>query len=194
MSCQSHRATLARLPVIPLATRSQHVVFDYDQVVGPHRSYRPSGPWLPRGKPRTRHMSICLQLSGARSVDNGGVSSIYRVLFYTLCIYRVLYYILYIYRAFYYILYIYRVLYYILYIYRVLHYILYIYRILYQILYIYRVLCYILYIYRVLYYTLFIYHVLYYILYICRVLCWCRVSKYSKCSTTLNGICVISHV
>ena len=60
------------MPVIPLATRSQHVDFAYDQVVRPHRSYRPSGG-LPRGKPRTRHMWICLQLSGARGVDNGGV-------------------------------------------------------------------------------------------------------------------------
>ena len=60
------------MPVIPPATRSQHVDFAYDQVVRPHRSYRPSGG-LPRGKPRTRHMWICLQLSGARGVDNGGV-------------------------------------------------------------------------------------------------------------------------
>ena len=60
------------MPVIPLETRSQHVDFAYDQVVRPHRSYRPSGG-LPKGKPRTRHMWICLQLSGARGVDNGGV-------------------------------------------------------------------------------------------------------------------------
>ena len=60
------------MPVIPLATRSQHVDFAYEQVVRPHRSYRPSGG-LPRGKPRTRHMWICLQLSGARGVDNGDV-------------------------------------------------------------------------------------------------------------------------
>ena len=60
------------MPVIALATRSQHVDFAYDQVVRPHRSYRPSGG-LPRGKPRTRHMWICLQLSGASVVDNGGV-------------------------------------------------------------------------------------------------------------------------
>ena len=66
---------LARLPVIPLATRSQHVVFAYDQVVRPHRSYRPSGG-LPGGKPRTRYMWICLQLSGARGVDNGGVRAV----------------------------------------------------------------------------------------------------------------------
>ena len=64
------------MPVIPLATRSQHVDFAYDQVVRPHRSYRPSGG-LPRGKPRTRHMWICLQLSGARGVDNGGVKGMY---------------------------------------------------------------------------------------------------------------------
>ena len=57
------------MPVIPLATRSQHVDFAYDQVVRPHRIYRPSGG-LPRGKPRTRHMWICLQLSGDRGVDN----------------------------------------------------------------------------------------------------------------------------
>ena len=63
------------MPVIPPTTRSQHVDFPYDQVVGPHRSYRPSGG-LPRGKPRTRHMWICLQLSGARGVDNGGVKGI----------------------------------------------------------------------------------------------------------------------
>ena len=62
-----------RMPVIPQATRSQHVDFAYDQVVRPHRSYRPS-VGLSRGKPRTRHMWICLQLSGARGVDNGGVN------------------------------------------------------------------------------------------------------------------------
>ena len=50
----------------------KHVVFAYDQVVRPHRSHRPSGG-LPIGKPRTRHMWICLQLSGASGVDNGGV-------------------------------------------------------------------------------------------------------------------------
>ena len=70
-----YRATPARMSVIPLKTRSQHVDFVYDQVVRPHRSYRPSGG-IPRGKPRTRHMWICLQLSGARSVDNGGVKGI----------------------------------------------------------------------------------------------------------------------
>ena len=48
----------------------------YDQVVRPHRSHRPSGG-LPRGKPWTRHMWICLQLSGARGVNNGGVKGIY---------------------------------------------------------------------------------------------------------------------
>ena len=66
------KAIEPHMPVIPLATRSQHVDFVYDQVVRPHRSYRPSGG-LPRGKPRTRHMWICLQMSGARGVDNGGV-------------------------------------------------------------------------------------------------------------------------
>ena len=71
-AAKGYRATPARMPVIPLATRSQHVDFAYDQVVRPHRSYHPSGG-LPRGKPRTRHMWICLQLSGARGVDNGGV-------------------------------------------------------------------------------------------------------------------------
>ena len=60
------------MPVIPPTTRSQHVDFAYDQVVRPHHSYRHSGG-LPRGKPRTRHMWICLQLSGARGVDNGGM-------------------------------------------------------------------------------------------------------------------------
>ena len=68
------------LPVcqLPLASRSQHVIFTYDQVVRPHRSYRPSGG-LPRGKPRTRHMWICPQLSGARGVDNGGVRASYDI-------------------------------------------------------------------------------------------------------------------
>ena len=66
------KAIEPHLPDIPLATRSQHVIFAYDQVVRPHRSYRPSGG-LPRGKPRTCHMWICPQLSGARGVDNGGV-------------------------------------------------------------------------------------------------------------------------
>ena len=32
-----------------------------------------------QGKPRTRHMWICLQLSGARGMDNGGVMAINRV-------------------------------------------------------------------------------------------------------------------
>ena len=70
------KAIEPHLPVCQLChwqARSQHVVFAYDQVVRPHRSYRPSGG-LPRGKPRTRRMWICLQLSGARGVDNGGVS------------------------------------------------------------------------------------------------------------------------
>ena len=49
-----------------------NMVFAYDQVVSPHRSYRPYGG-LPRGMLRTRHMWICLKLSGARGVDNGGV-------------------------------------------------------------------------------------------------------------------------
>ena len=71
-AAKGYRATPARLPVIPLATRSQHLVFDYDQVVRPHRSYRPSGG-LPMGKPRTRHMWICQKLSGARGEDTGGV-------------------------------------------------------------------------------------------------------------------------
>ena len=42
-AAKGHRATPARLPVTPLATRSKHVVFAYDQVVRPHRSYHPSG-------------------------------------------------------------------------------------------------------------------------------------------------------
>ena len=69
---KAYRATPACLPVIPPATRSQHVIFAYDQVARPHRSYRHSGG-LPRGKPRTRHMLICPQLSRARGVDNEGV-------------------------------------------------------------------------------------------------------------------------
>ena len=72
LAAKGYRATPAHMPVIPLATRSQHVDFAYHQVVRPHRSYRPSGG-LPRGKPRTHHMWICLQLSGARGVDNGDV-------------------------------------------------------------------------------------------------------------------------
>ena len=58
-AAKGYWATPARLPVILLAARSQHVVFAYDQVVRPHRSFRPSGG-LPRGIPRTRHMWICL--------------------------------------------------------------------------------------------------------------------------------------
>ena len=71
-AAKGYRASPARLPVIPLATLSHHVVLAYDQVVWPHRSYSPSGGF-PRGKPRTRHMWICLQLSGGRGMDNGGV-------------------------------------------------------------------------------------------------------------------------
>ena len=69
---KGYRDTPARLPVIPLATRSQRVVLAYDQVARPHHSYHPSGG-LPRGKSRTHHMWIRLQLSGARGVYNGGV-------------------------------------------------------------------------------------------------------------------------
>ena len=47
VSYQGYRVSSARLPVIPLATRSQQVVFAYDQVIRPHDSYRPLG-WLPR--------------------------------------------------------------------------------------------------------------------------------------------------
>ena len=72
-AAKGYRATPARMPVIPLATRSQHVDFAYDQVVRPHRSYGPSGG-LPWGKPRTRHMWIYQQFSGARGVYNGGVN------------------------------------------------------------------------------------------------------------------------
>ena len=54
-AAKGHRATPARLPVIPLATRYQHVVFAYDQVVRFNRSYRHSGG-LPRGNLRTRLM------------------------------------------------------------------------------------------------------------------------------------------
>ena len=79
--CELPKAIEPHLPVIPLATRSQHVVFTYDQVVRPHHSYRPSGG-LPRGKPRTRHMWICLQLSGARGVDNGGIRAQKTVMFF----------------------------------------------------------------------------------------------------------------
>ena len=71
--------TPARLPVIPLATRSQHVIFAYDQVVRPHGCYRPSGG-LPREKPRTRRMWICLQLSGARGVNNGIIKALFSYL------------------------------------------------------------------------------------------------------------------
>ena len=75
------RASTARLPVIPLTTRSQQVVFTYDQVIRPHRNYRASGG-LPRGDPRSRHRWICLQLSFANGADNGGVrdcSSLYTI-------------------------------------------------------------------------------------------------------------------
>ena len=46
--------------------------FAYDQVIRPHLSYRTSGG-LPRGKPRNSDRWICLQLSGARCMDNGDV-------------------------------------------------------------------------------------------------------------------------
>ena len=52
----------ARLPVIPLETRSIKVVLVYDHVNKPNRSYRTSG-WLPMGRPRTCHRLIFLQLS-----------------------------------------------------------------------------------------------------------------------------------
>ena len=32
--------------------------------------------WASQGKPRTRHMWICLQLSRARGVDNGGIRAV----------------------------------------------------------------------------------------------------------------------
>ena len=57
--------------------------------VRPHRSYRPSGG-LPRGKPRTRHMWICLQLSEARGVDNGGVRALVAYIYmYSIAIFYV---------------------------------------------------------------------------------------------------------
>ena len=56
-----------------LATWFQQVVFTYDHVIRPYHSYR-SLCGLPMGKPRTCHLWNCLQLSGARGVDNGGVS------------------------------------------------------------------------------------------------------------------------
>ena len=37
----------ASLSVLPLATRSHHVVFAYNQIIRPHRSYRATGG-LPR--------------------------------------------------------------------------------------------------------------------------------------------------
>ena len=70
-AAKGYRATPASLPDIPLVTRSQQEVFAYDQVVWPNRSYRPSGV-LNRVDPRTLHTWNCLQLSGARGVDNGG--------------------------------------------------------------------------------------------------------------------------
>ena len=54
---KDYRFSPARLPVLPLATRSQRVVFAYDQVIRPYRTYYPSGG-LPRGKPQSRHSSI----------------------------------------------------------------------------------------------------------------------------------------
>ena len=58
-----------RLPVIPLTTRSQQVVFAYDQVIRRHHSYHSSGGLL-MGEPQSHHKWICLQMSGARRVDN----------------------------------------------------------------------------------------------------------------------------
>ena len=57
--------TVCRIPVpaIPVAIRSQQIVFAYDLISIPHRSYRVSGG-LPRREPRIRHRWICLQLSG----------------------------------------------------------------------------------------------------------------------------------
>ena len=40
---KGHRDSTARLPVIPLATRSLQVLYSYDQVIRLHRSYRPMG-------------------------------------------------------------------------------------------------------------------------------------------------------
>ena len=40
---KGYRASPASLSVIPLAIRFQQVVFAYDQIIRPHRSYRPSG-------------------------------------------------------------------------------------------------------------------------------------------------------
>ena len=56
------RCTEPHLPDIPLATRSQQVVFSYEYVIRAHRRHRTSGG-LPRGEPRTRNTWICLQLS-----------------------------------------------------------------------------------------------------------------------------------
>ena len=67
-----YRGPAARLPVMALASQSLLVVFVDDQIINPHRSYRPSGG-LPMVKPRIRLSWMCLQLSGARGVDIGGV-------------------------------------------------------------------------------------------------------------------------
>ena len=60
--CELPKAIQPHLPVCQLVVRFHH-------------SYSHSGG-LPSGKPRTRHMWICLQLSGARGVENGGVRTI----------------------------------------------------------------------------------------------------------------------
>ena len=61
----------------------------YDLVVRPHRNYCPSGG-QPSGMPRTRYRWICLQLSGARSMDNEGVrviTGLNTVVSISLCLY-----------------------------------------------------------------------------------------------------------
>ena len=67
------RTSFKRLPFMPLTSRSNQVVFAYDQSIGPRRIYRLSvGP--PRRDPRIRHTWTCLQLSSAWGMDTGVVS------------------------------------------------------------------------------------------------------------------------
>ena len=53
---------------------------DLPKAIEPHLPVMPLATRFPRGRPQTRHVWICLQLSGSRGMDNGGVRAIWDIL------------------------------------------------------------------------------------------------------------------
>ena len=65
------------------------MVLAYDHVIRSNHIYCPSGEII-RGKPRTRHRFICLQLSSARCVDNGGVIIVIKLILNKIIIIKII--------------------------------------------------------------------------------------------------------